>query len=103
MVFTLSTPFLYNPSSGNLLLELHGTGYNGVGTGEFDVENYFSAAGSKVGELVNFTSGSPTGIQDFSDNVTRIGYTLVTPEPDSYALLLCGLGALVVLRRRWRF
>jgi hypothetical protein len=102
MVFNLTTPFLYDPSKGNFLIEMHGTGYNGVGTGQFDVENYFSAAGSKVGELVNFVAGSPTGHLEFSDNVTQIRYTLVTPEPGSYSLLLCAVGGLVVLGKRWR-
>lgn len=102
IVLTLSTPFLYNPLNGNLLTELHAIGYNGVGTGQFDVENFFTASGSPIGELVNLTTGSPTGNLEFSDSVTQVGFTLVTPEPASYALALCGLGAVAALRRRWR-
>jgi hypothetical protein len=33
IVYTFGTPFLYNPSKGNLLAELQFSGYNGVGSG----------------------------------------------------------------------
>ncbi|MGH9351424.1 MAG: hypothetical protein ACRD2G_04570, partial [Terriglobia bacterium] len=40
VVFTFSTPFLYNPSQGNLLVDLQATGLVGTGAGEFDVASY---------------------------------------------------------------
>jgi hypothetical protein len=99
MVFTLTTPFLYDPNNGFLLADFQIHGFTGVGTGAFDVENFFSLPGGSVAS-VNGALGSTTGTVDLSGNITQIGYTLVTPEPASYALVLCGLGALAAFRRR---
>jgi hypothetical protein len=95
IVFTLSTPFLYSKSRGFFLTDLFVTSYNGVGTGQFDVENYL--VNPLVGEVFSST-GSPTGQVEFSDNVTRIGFTSV-PEPATWTLMLCSLGVLAALRR----
>jgi hypothetical protein len=100
MVFTLTTPFLYNPNNGFLLADFQIHGFTGVGTGAFDVENFFAVPGGGSVATVNGTLGSATGTVDLSGNITQIGYTLVTPEPASYALVLCGLGALAAFRRR---
>jgi len=77
------------------------TGYNGVGTGEFDVENYLPPGGPAA-HVFSSTPGSLTGTVDLSSNVTQFGYTKVTPEPASYAFLLTGLSALTAMRRRRR-
>jgi hypothetical protein len=63
MLFNLSTPFLYNPAAGNLLIEMQVAGLTGTGTGEFDVHNYFSAVGAAVGEVVG--SGGQPGMSSF--------------------------------------
>ena len=96
IVFAFATPFLYNRSNGNLLIETQATGYNGVGTGQFDVQNY--ATNPLVGEVTAFPI-APTGAKEFSDNITQLTFTQV-PEPSSDALAICGLGTLVMLRLR---
>ena len=98
IVFNFSTPFLYNPANGNLLIEEQFTGYSASGTGQFDVQNY--GVSPPVAELVA-SPAAATGALDFSDNVTRLTFSTV-PEPASYALALCGLAAFAVLRRRRR-
>ncbi|HYW42157.1 MAG TPA: hypothetical protein VE959_04830 [Bryobacteraceae bacterium] len=74
IVFRFSTPFLYDPSKGFLLTDMQFTGYQGVGTGQFDVEHY--AVNPVVAEI-NAAGGSPTGALEFSDNVVQFGYTSV--------------------------
>lgn len=98
IIYTLTTPFLYNPSAGSLLIEQVLTGYNGVGSGRFDVQNYPSAIGATVGQISAFLP-SPTGVLEYSDNVTRLTFTTV-PEPGSSVLTMFGVGAFVFLRRR---
>ena len=98
IVYNFGTPFLYNPAAGNLLIEEQFTGYNGVGTGQFDVQNYFSAAGSPIGELTAFPTAA-TGALEYSDNITRLTFTS-TPEPSVGFMTLCGLGALAAFSRR---
>ncbi len=98
IIFNFSTPFVYNPANGNLLIEQQWTGYNASGTGQFDVQNY--ALSPPVAELVAIPT-APTGTLEYSDNVTRLTFSTV-PEPASLATAVCGLTALVVLRRRRR-
>ena len=79
------------------MTDLLATGYNGVGTGEFDVENY--AVNPLVGEVVSTTSGASTGHVEFSDSITRLTVAAVS-EPASWNLILCGLAVLAAVRRR---
>ena len=97
IVFTLTTPFLFNKAHGFFMTDLIATGYNGAGTGEVDVENY--AVNPLVGEVVSTTSGTSTGHVEFSDSITRLTFTAV-PEPASWTLMLCSLGVLAAVRRR---
>jgi hypothetical protein len=99
LVINLSTPFLYNPSQGFLLIDSQINGFSEVGTGEFDVES-FSPPGGPIADVFSLTPGATTGTVELSDNVTQIGYTLVTPEPASLVLTLFGIGALAMLQRR---
>jgi hypothetical protein len=99
IVFTLSTPFLYDPSKGFLLLDTEITGYNGVGTGELDVQRY-DPPGGVVAGVTPISAGSQTGIVELDGNIVQLGFTVVTPEPASCALMLGGLGVLMAIRRR---
>jgi len=95
IVFNFTTPFLYNPANGDLLIEQQLTGFNATGTGQLDAQNY--TVNPLVGEIVASPAGA-TGAFDFSGNVTQLTFTI--PEPASLALALLGLGALAALRRR---
>jgi hypothetical protein len=98
IVFNLTTPFLYNPANGFLLLDFRGNGLIGVGTGQFDVEGLFPLTGGSVAS-VSSVNGSTTGNLDLSGNIVQFGYTLVVPEPGSLGLMLIG-GLAIVARRR---
>jgi hypothetical protein len=78
IVFT--TPFLYNPLVGPLLLDLSITNFVGI-SGEWDVETYTAPGGgiaSVVGPL-----GSPTGTFQYSDNIVQLTFNSV-PEPATW-------------------
>ena len=91
----LSTPFTYTPGAGaNLLLNVVATG-----TGDAGGDIYFDTNG--FGENSNTFFGKNFG------GVVTSGYGLVTgfstagtPEPASFALLIAGLLALPLLRKR---
>ncbi len=106
IVYTFSTPFLYSPSQGNLLVDFQATGLNGTGTGQFDVANYFADPATAAVDEITFVGASPsaTGNQEYSDSVTEFFYTpavATTPEPPGSLLLGTGLLVLAgVLRRR---
>jgi|SRR5579872_310805 len=102
MVFNLSTPFLYNPAQGFLLIDFQFTGFTGIGNGSFDIEDYDSPGGP-VATVENLDGGSPTtGVVQLSGNIVQFGFTAV-PEPGSLALVTSVLGLLslfAIIRRR---
>src|SRR5262249_21714871 len=97
--FTIAgSPFLYDPSGGNLLMDIFVTpGGSSFGGGYFDA----------LEENDSF-AGETSRMQTFGGGTTRWGLGLVTqfsavaavPEPSSLALF--GLGSLVLARRRRR-
>ena len=96
LMFT--TPFLYNPMAGSLLIDQFWA--NALGTsGRFDVEQ-FSAPGGSVG-TVNGELGSLTGDVEYSSNVVQLTYTAAAavPEPASGLLLMAGI-VLIGVRAR---
>lgn len=96
LVFTLSSPFSYNPALGNLVL---GVGINSV-TSAGDVEFVSSFVSTDVGRTIN--SGPVEAFPD-SGLLTRFGLgTAAVPEPSILSLLgaLGMVGSAFALRRR---
>jgi MYXO-CTERM domain-containing protein len=99
IVINLTTPFLYNPALGNLLLDIRD--FSGGFTTAFDAEPSGTDAMSRVyteSQGVN----SPTanaGEQDTVGLVTQFTVTVV-PEPSSVVFGLALVGAAGATRRR---
>ncbi len=93
LTFTLATPFTYDPSQGNLLLNMSISGVT-----NFDPADYVSQNGDFGSLSSRMVDGNATG---------TTGYGLVTtfnivPEPGTLSMAILGLagGAGIVLRRR---
>ena len=88
-----STPFLYNPSAGNLLLDFlipTGATVSGSGFGflTFDTANDLNDG---VYSVVNINSGSAaTGTLSTAAAITEFHIAAV-PEPATWAMMICGL------------
>jgi hypothetical protein len=97
LTFT-GAPFLYNPSEGNLLLDISiagGSGGNGVAFEEND------GVGDSLARYQNFgtNNGDGYGLVTQFDSSPAAD----TPEPGMLALVACGLAAMALtvrLRRR---
>jgi hypothetical protein len=86
LVFNLSSPFNYNPASGNLLLDVF-INSNGA------VEPMFYVSGTSLDSSRVFNSGgngAPTA--DSLSLETQFTVTSAVPEPSSGLLLLVGIG-----------
>src|ERR1700722_1492050 len=98
LTFT-GTPFLYDPSQGNLLLDISVAGGSG-GSGSFYQDN--EGVGSGVARYQNFGSGNGIGlglVTEFDANSSQS----TVPEPGTLSLLgCCGLVGLLVQRLRRR-
>jgi hypothetical protein len=98
--------FTYDPSKGNLLMDLNIS--SGAGGGTQDIANFFAAdlSGNSLGRVYQ-SPGDPLAVHtDATGLVTEFGSTVqpfVTPEPSSVALLAIGaVGAGLVRWKRWR-
>ncbi len=103
VIITLTTPFLYNPASGNLLLDIRKFSSEDIGA-QLDSVDANNATSRVVGFNVNSATanlasynGGETGL------VTQFTYD-TTPEPGSLALFIgasmTGAGLLARRRRR---
>ena len=99
IIITLSTPFLYNPANGNLLLDVRNFG--GGFTAQFDAE-FGSGDGVSRGYFGNVNSA--TGSTDDLGLITRFTFeSAVVPEPSTYlagVLVLLPLAASAVRNLR---
>lgn len=90
MAFNLTTPFVYNPEHGTLLLDAQFTGWSG--SGNLDAEGFVPPGG--VVAQVNSNDQI-----DLVGPIVQFGFTPV-PEPSSVSLLITGLAAAAGAMRR---
>ena len=76
MVVNFTTPFVYNPSSGNLLVDIQD--FSGEATSYTDEEGSTSDLASRVSGA---GGGSTSGTPDTGCAVREIAYTLVANQP----------------------
>jgi hypothetical protein len=81
IVINLTTPFLYNPLAGNLLLDVRNFG--GGQTTDFDAERATDGSSRVLNESV----AGATGSADSVALVTEFRFTPAVPEPSSWLLL----------------
>ena len=94
--FTISgLPFLYDPSLGNLLMDVTSTGTNKIGyVGFFDADYSGTVTSRAYGNEIDYSNVDPVGL------VTTFDTALVAPEPATVWLLAPGLAAIAGLMRR---
>ncbi len=97
VIINFTTPFLYNPASGNLLLDVHNFG--GGTTAAFDASEFRAG----IGRALTVDSGVNSPIADDTDTSGLVTEFIYQPVPEPGTLALAGLGGLTLLsqfRRR---
>ncbi|MEO7937260.1 MAG: PEP-CTERM sorting domain-containing protein [Burkholderiaceae bacterium] len=100
---TLQTPFLYNPAAGNLLLDVlipttatvSGTGFGFIA---FDNVNTINDGIYSVLDINN--GAALVGTADTSGAIARFVGVSAVPEPETYAMMIAGLGVMGFFARR---
>jgi hypothetical protein len=93
---SMTTPFWYIPSQGNLLLDIAGFGGQTVFPGGLD--GHF-ASGDSISRVFALNGNSLIGTADTLGLVTRFDMTVV-PEPSTWALALIGCLLIFAFKRR---
>ena len=107
-IVNFSTPFLYDPSKGNLLLDVllpNGTVVDGSGffLASYDNANTVNDGVYSVNSV--FDGNAATGIANTAAAITQFTGTSVTaaiPEPATWAMMLVGFGMIGGAARRPR-
>jgi hypothetical protein len=96
IVVNFITPFLYDPSAGNLLMDVKNFGGSGGNTGSFD-----AASNGTLSRLRSSDVNSLTGDIAADGLVTRFTTASISvpDSSDSVALLVLSMAGLVALRR----
>jgi hypothetical protein len=99
LTFTGTTPFLYNPSAGNLLLNISiAGGTPGSGTAAYEDNQ---GVGTGIARYQNFGLGDGDGLGLVTEFDSTTGAATTTPEPSTLSLMAClGLVGLVAQRLR---
>jgi hypothetical protein len=99
IVVSFTTPFLYNPSQGKLLLYLQATGFTAT-EGSLDAESFNFPPGGSVASLFG-ASGDVSDTVNTAGDIVQFGYTLVpSPEPGTLMPAFVALLACVALLSR---
>jgi hypothetical protein len=92
-------PFLFNPTQGNLLLDIFVTNQDNVPNTGFNSYNSADYSGQFMSRAWAY-NGSNSGSADSGALVTTFGTGTATPEPATLMLLGGGLAGLALLKRR---
>ena len=101
VIITLQTPFLYNPTLGNLLFEFVNFSGDSFTTFALDADNTANNGVSRLfGETPTSTNGQLSSTGLVTQFTTQSNPVVAVPEPSTFLLFASGLGGLLAVRRR---